>query len=1005
MAVQFQNIPVTFKGISQKSPTNLSMPGEMTSATNVQILKGGPNGIEFSKRYGTRQLQALTDSISGVTAVNPLHMTTLGSALVMDNSQAVFTRATVPDQWLTHSRQGFNWASTSENVSQSNYQKTFPSHAYDAASGNEIIAWYDQADRPRYSVRQRATGTWLAHEIVLASPANFAANYKVQAFAPGNGYFYIFAPGTPGNTLVLTQIACTAPLQNSTANTFAFDATTSPFDVQQTPEGMLLIAARSVGLATTIVMLYNPTAGVGTAANVLGTLSNLNVMWLAQDPWPAVGSRSYWLTTVDATNGVKAWQLDATALGITSTTTVDATVFNCNMVGYISSGAPQVLIDVITIGYGHGCYLKFGGSIYQRTVTLASKAFRSNGVWYCLVRYDSPIQPTMWLYDIVGKRTVGKVGLIGAQWSALSNTYGQPPWVTQIGNLAVIAVQAGHESLGSTASNPTGTVIQGIAIVTFDGAPQVSAPAELGGVLHYPGSIPWIFDGAVATESGFNLFPEWSPASPISDGSHASTTHTIGALYGYRATYSWVDAAGNTYESAPSPIVTWTAVSTGNVNVNVATYCLTNRADVSLNLYRDDPTQAGVYRQVNSIPYRNDPTVDTVTIVDDVPDLALDPATWPTRPLLYNGDGSNGQPFEHLPPPSCTLMATAQSRVFLAGVDQDHTAIWVSNEVVLGEGVSYFDSTIVFRVTGKPTAVVGRDRNVVVFTADSIWTVTGEFPDNAGGGFATPTPFKLPHAVGAINPNAIVVTSLGIFFQSKKGLHILGWDWSDNYIGSNIEDSLAGTLITSGLEVPSLHQVRLYTSTGTTFVWDTVFSQWTVFTGQNSNAACNWLDQPTYVDAAGFGWAETPGVYGDAGAFVESTLDFSFIAPAGLRGYHSLAAIQLLGDIKGPHALHAALSYSSQNFPTTFYDAAQAGTTVYGDSTYGVGTYGGAADNVLKMEIRPKKRQSASFKLTLWDSLLSSGASAGFSLQAIVASVGIEGGLARTQASQRMTKA
>jgi hypothetical protein len=902
-------------------------------------------------------------------------------------------------------RAGSTGRRQSENVSQSNYQKTFPSHAYDAASGNEIIAWYDQADRPRYSVRVRATGTWVAHEVVLASPANFAANYKVQAFAPGNGYFYVFAPGAPGNTLVITQISCTMPLVNSTAATMSLDATGAPFDVQQTPEGLLLIAAKSVGLNTTTILLWNPTTLVGVAATTINTIATAapNSMWLSQDPWPAIGARSYYLATVDSTNGVRYWQFDATSLAVTGPTVSDATNFNCNMVGFISSGSPQILTDVVTIGYGHGCYLKLQGVIYQRTVTLASKAFRQGGVWYCLVRYDSPVQPTLWLFDIFGKRVVGKVGLIGAQWSSLANTYGQPPWVTQIGNVAVIAAQASHESLGQLASNPIGTQIQGIAIVSFNGAPSTSKPAELGNVLHYPGSIPWIFDGAVCTESGFNLYPEWSPITPVTDQG-AGSVKTIGAVYGFRATYSWVDAAGNTYESAPTPIYNYTATTTHNLNVSVPTYCLTSRRDVSINLYRNDPQQPTVFRQVNSLNVPNDTTVDAVTILDDLADLNSGLADWTTRTLLYAGNGLAGNPYEHLPPPSCTLMAKAQSRVFLAGVDQDPTAVWVSNEVVLGEGVSYFDG-LRFRVGSPPTAVVGRDRNVVVFTEDRIWTVTGEFPDNAGGSFPIPTAFELPHEVGAIDPNAIVVTSLGIYFQSKKGLHILGWDWSVNYIGAQVEDSLGTSLITAGLEVPSLQQVRLYTAGGTTLVWDTLFSVWTTFAGQPALSACNWQDKPVYVTAGGWGWQETPGAYGDNGAFVDSYIEFSFIAPAGLRGYHSLAAIQLLGEIKGPHSLHASLAYSSQNFPTTFYDAAQAGASVYGDVTYGSGTYGGAGDNVLKMEIRPKKRQSASFKLTLWDSLLSSGASAGFTLQAIVASIGIEGGLARTQASQRMTKA
>jgi hypothetical protein len=993
MAVQFAPLPVTLKGISQKSPSHLSMLGELVAADNVQILKGGQMGVELSKRYGTSSLSATTDSLSGITAASPKHLVTLGDTLAMDNDQALFVRQPSVDKWLTRSKQGLNWASKSENVSQSNYQKTYPCHAYDAASGNEIIAWYDEQDGVRYSVRARAYGTWVVHEVRLEfilTSVTWAQALKVQAFAPGDGNFYLLYPRTSGATLGIARINCVTPGLPVQAASLALDATTCPFDAQQTPEGKLLIAAKTVSATTVTVQQWDPLTATSSNLNTTAVgVSNtpLNLSWLSQDPWPAntFGTRFYYVASVDSSAGVKAWKLN-NDLTINTGFTVDAAQTSAtNLVGYPNGPGIVVLADVVTFNYGHGSYIKSNGALYQRSALIASKVFKQAGVWYCLVRFDSVLQPTLFLYDIVNKRPVGKVGLVGAQWSNTYFTFGYQPWVTQIGSLAVVAAQAAHEGLGQTAAVPVGVQIQGAAIVTFDGAPATSKPAELGNVLHYAGSIPWIFDGAVCTESGFNLFPEWGPVSPFTD-SGSGFTKTSGAVYSYRATYTWSDAAGNAYESAPSQILAYTATSTHNVSVVVPTYCLTTRIDVSINLYRNDPTQPTVFRQVNSANVPNDVTSDTVTILDDLFDLA-NGTDWATRALLYTGNSGPGEPLEHLPPPSCTLMATAQSRVFLAGVDQDPTAVWVSNEVVLGEGVSYHD-TLRFRVGTAPTAVVGRDRNIVVFTEDSIWTVTGEFPDNAGGSFAMPTPFKLPHAVGAINPNAIVVTSLGIFFQSKKGIHLLGWDWSDKYIGADIEDSLAGQLITSGLEVPSLHQVRLYTSGGTTLVWDTLFSLWTTFSGQAAASACNWLDQPVFVDSTGKGFVETPSVFGDNGVFVKSTIALAIASPAGLRGYHSLGALQLLGEVRGPHQLNATLAYNGAPTVATSYSAIN--EALPGD------------DGVLKWELRPKKRQCSSWQLSISDAQLTVGTTEGFSLQAIVASVGIEGGLDRLRAALRM---
>lgn len=997
MAVRAVNVPVTLRGVSQKSPPDLSMPGEMTNAINVQILKGADRGVEFSKRYGTVSARANTNSL--LTAVNPRHMVTLGESLVLDNDQAVFARDLAQNAWLTYQRNGFNFTSSTDVISQSLYQKTTPAYAYDAASGNELIAWYDQADQVRFSVRSREIGDWSAHEAPMGASSSFVATYKVQAFAPGDGFFYVIAPSFTGASLAITKINVFNPSAAAPNFFLSYDAQHSQWDAQLTPEGTFLIAIKSIAATTTAVLIWSPVTDTVVTSTTIATTALGNAAWLSQSPFASGAARRYYLATADTTNGILLWTFDGnlTSLGSIVEDATHSTDIRANLVGWYDTVhlVARVFVDNQTPGF---FYIAEAGASYMRQLIFASKAFLLGGVWYVLTRINSVVQPTLFLVDLANKRVVGKVEVEGSQWQNFLYAPGLVPWVTQIGTQFVVPAMAAHTALGQSTGIPIGTQIQGISLVTFDSAGPTSKPVELGGVLHYPGSIPWIFDGAQAVESGFNLYPESVRPSDAGSG----TSKTPAASYGYRATYVWRDAAGNVYESAPSPVVNYLAVNADDIDVFVQTLPLTNRVDVMINLYRNDPVQPTVFRLVNAAPVLNDKTTDFVTILDNLADLTIN-ADWATRALLYNGDGENGQPVEHIPPPSHTIVATAQNRTFLAGIDQDPAAVWFSNEVLPGQGVSYFDG-FVFRIVGIVSAVVGRDRNVVVFTEDSIWTVTGEFPDNAGGSFQIPTPFKLPHQLGAIDSNSLVVASIGIFFQSQKGLHILGWDWSVSYIGGGIEDTLGAQSITSGLEVPSLHQVRLYTARGATLVWDTVFSMWTTFAGQPALVACNWRGVPCYVGTDAVLHQEVPSSYGDDGAFVQSTLEFAIMAPADLRGYFCLFALQLLGQVKGPHQLNASLGYNSQNFPTTLYQAPVAGVDVYGDVVYGVGTYGGDGDNVLKMEIRPKKRQSSAYELVLWDTLLSSGASEGFTLEAVTASIGVESGLARTQASQRMIK-
>jgi len=999
--VDQQLVPVTLKGLSQKSPSNLSMPGELTDAVNVQVLKGGENGIELSKRYGTAPLPTTTDSINATVAA-PRSIATLGSSLVLSNNQAIFSFDVSQNRWLARDGGGFVWGAARAIVSESLYQKVSPAHAIDPTTGCEIVAWYDAIDGVKFTV-YGTTGDVGVFER-SAGMAAFSIAYKVQVFAPGDGFFYILGPTSGTLALQITRVNVLAPRDPLTVIPLGgTDAVGTPFDGQLTPEGNILIAVRLASSTNIVLWLFDKTVQNITLTGSVGTaVSCQQASFLTQNPFGVGALRRYYLATTDATNGTVLYVFDGT-LSPVSNNVVDATHLFGNVVGYNDPTlGPQVFVDNRVTSF---FYLYSGGFIFERGVIFASRAFLNNGTWYALVRFDSPVQPNLFLMELGTTRIVAKINIGVGQWSSYLPVYGTLPWVSQSGQLAKIPLMAGHTALGQTASVPLGTTIQGISLATFNAAPALSKPVELGGVLFYPGGIPWIFDGANAVESGFSLYPD---ALGVAD-SGSGTSKVSAATYAYRATYVWRDAAGNVYESVPSPTFTFTTSNAHDLNVIVPTYRQTTRADVFINVYRDDPTQPSVFRLVNALPVPNNTGADTVTVLDSLNDLAVNPTLpdWSTRALLYNGDGgasADQVALEHVPPPACTIAWTAQNRIFLAGIDQDPSAVWFSNQANPKEGISFFDGFL-FRVQGTVTAGVGRDRNSVVFTSEpAIWTATGEFPDATGGGAQIPTPFKLPHQLGAVAPQSIVTTSIGIFFQSTKGIHLLDWGWGATYIGKDAEDVLGTAAIVGGLEVPSLHQVRLYTSAGVTLVWDTVFNLWTSFDGQPATSACNWLGQPCYARADGSVWYETPGVYGDNGAWIQSLIGLAIHSPAGLRGYFCLFALQLLGEVKGAHTLNASLGYDGQDFVTTQYSFAVTGQTHWGDGNWGDGVWGGAVDNVLKPEIRPKKRQSSSYQLQIWDASLSSGATQGFTLQAVVAAIGVERNLGRVPNSGRMTK-
>jgi hypothetical protein len=443
--VSHRPFPILLKGMSQKAPNNLGIPGELVNATNMQILKGRKDGggVEFTKRYGAAALSTTTDSPSGSTVTNPYHITTLGKSLVLDNAQAVFSRNTAKNEWIIYNRSGFNFTSSTDVISESMYQKVCPAHAYDAASGNEIIAWYDAAAGVKFSVRGRDVFDWAGHEVDQPSTLAFQPAYKVQAFAPGDGYFYLFSPKVAGASMLVTRIvAAYDPLLAVSSYTINLDPTATPFDVQQLPEGTFLIAARVVASANTQIGIWDPaTQTFGATAIIATDAFTKNMCWLSQNPFAAAGVlRKYYFATCDGTNGTRLWQFSNT-LGTDSTVVKDAAAGNSNFCGYrdTAAGVTYLFYDTWQLAIPYNSQIKRDGSPRRRSVSIASRAFLIGTEWYALARYDSVLQPTLFLLQLSNNcRVVGKVGIEGAQWSTLGTTYGQPPWVTQIGGKALI---------------------------------------------------------------------------------------------------------------------------------------------------------------------------------------------------------------------------------------------------------------------------------------------------------------------------------------------------------------------------------------------------------------------------------------------------------------------------------------------------------------------------------------------------------------------------------------
>jgi hypothetical protein len=143
-------------------------------------------------------------------------------------------------------------------------------------------------------------------------------------------------------------------------------------------------------------------------------------------------------------------------------------------------------------------------------------------------------------------------------------------------------------------------------------------------------------------------------------------------------------------------------------------------------------------------------------------------------------------------------------------------------------------------------ALASVDGSAVVFTRRAIFVVPVE-PSNAAisaGGFGVPR--RLAVNAGCLDPRSVVVTGLGVFFQSDRGIEILTRSLSVEYIGEKIQTTFANypNVVAAVLDVRnSLVRFSLAqtgsTTVGIDAVFDLTIQQWSTFdvkTGAGASA-------------------------------------------------------------------------------------------------------------------------------------------------------------------------
>lgn len=353
----------------------------------------------------------------------------------------------------------------------------------------------------------------------------------------------------------------------------------------------------------------------------------------------------------------------------------------------------------------------------------------------------------------------------------------------------------------------------------------VGQGVEVGRTLVIGGGAPAVYDGHQLVENGF----PWAPEILSTEDVDAGVTVPVGEL-SYCATYEWRDGQGQLHRSAPSAVVQHTHEE-GVVQVEVSTMTVSQRDNahwypgcnpIEVVLWRAGSD--GIFRRVHGVydpasPYQirnlpvNEPSTWRVVCFDGISDETLSRHEIMPWQLLAGGGWTPLPPYC---PPAFTTIAKWQNRVWGAS-SEDPRVLWYSHEILPEPGGVYslppeWNPNLVFRVdeVGRITALQPMDSQLVVFTDRGIYSITGYGADSTGQGSSLQIQ-TLSTGTGCIEPRSVVLTPIGVFFQSLKGLYLLTRTGSLEFLdfGAAAEDVVrtAGNLRSATL-LEDRHEVR-----------------------------------------------------------------------------------------------------------------------------------------------------------------------------------------------------
>lgn len=449
------------------------------------------------------------------------------------------------------------------------------------------------------------------------------------------------------------------------------------------------------------------------------------------------------------------------------------------------------------------------------------------------------------------------------------------------------------------------------------------------------------------TVNGFVVFPEGVTAAGAAGGGLTAL-----GVYSYRVYYEKILGNRQRSQSTTAAVINIT-LAAGQNTVNLTIPSLAHRShDEYVVVYRTLANGSVFYRHPVRVP--NSTAADTLAFSDGTSDAAIS---------VNEIDPYAAGELDNVALPATKSVWSALNRLwairaenpkivlFSKLTDQDFAVEW--NEVLQTE----FPEDV--------NALGFLTNQVLAFADRSIYSITGQGPDNLGIGSFSP-PFLVSSNLGCINPKTLVEMPLGHVFLSHKGFYLLTRNLETRFIGRPVA-AYEGLSFTGAQDFTAENQVRFTSSQGTTLVWDYEQDLWSTWTGLAADDSTVWQNKQVLVAPNVEIKAEHAG-WRDNGTPVLMRWETGWMKFGSLQNFGRLYRTYVSGEEKTGtlFSLQAGFDYKDEYSPSNTY----------------------SSQDLPTVELRTRKQKSNAFRF-LFSELVPSGTGQGIEFTGLSFELGV----------------